>query len=87
MNDTKALAEIQRLARLGRVVITKHASERMDQRGVKPRDVMSALVSANAAITQPDRGTWRVEGGCDRDGDDLTVVVSIEADVVVITVF
>jgi hypothetical protein len=32
-----------------------------------------------------DRGGWRVEGGHDRDGDDLTVIVDIEADVIVIT--
>jgi hypothetical protein len=34
-----------------------------------------------------DRGGWRVEGGRDRDGDDLTVIVDIEADVIVITLF
>ena len=34
-----------------------------------------------------DRGGWRVEGGCDRDGDELTVVIDLEADVIVITLF
>lgn len=87
MNDTQALAEIQRLARLGRVRFTRHAFERMDERGATLRDVVAALVSATAAVHQPDRGTWRVEGGRDRVGDDLTVVVALEADVVVITVF
>jgi hypothetical protein len=49
-------------------------------------DVRMALASATAAMTQ-DRGGWRVEGGRDRDGDDLTVIVDIEADVIVITLF
>jgi Domain of unknown function (DUF4258) len=86
VNDTKALAEIQRLARLDRIVLTGHAAKRMDQRGAKRSDVRAALVSATSALAQ-DRGGWRVEGGCDREGDGLTVVVDIEADVIVITLF
>jgi hypothetical protein len=85
VNDTKALAEIQRLAGLDRIRFTRHAADRMDQRGAKRGDVRAALVSATAAFAQ-DRG-WRVEGGVDREGDDLTVIVDIEADVIVITLF
>lgn len=84
--DTKALGEIQRLARLDRIVLTRHAAKRMDQRGAKRGDVRAALVSATSALAQ-DGGGWRVAGGCDREGDDLTVIVDIEADVLVITLF
>ena len=84
--DDRALAEIQRLASLNRLVFTSHAAKRMDQRGAKREDVRAALVSATSARAQ-DRGGWRVEGGRDRDGDDLTVIVDIEDDVIVITLF
>ena len=33
------------------------------------------------------RDTWCVSGGHDLDGDELTVIVAVEADVVVVTVF
>jgi 2-methylaconitate cis-trans-isomerase PrpF len=85
VNDTTALAEIHRLAQLNRIRLTRHAAERMDQRRAKREDVRAALVSSTVAIAQ-ERG-WRVEGGVDRDGDELTVVVDIEADVIVITLF
>ena len=85
VNDPEALAEIHRLAQLGRIRITWHAEKRMDQRGAEPEDVRAALVSSTAALTQ--RQGWRVEGGVDQDGDELTVIVDIEADVIVITLF
>jgi hypothetical protein len=80
-----ALAEIQRLAQLDRIILTRHALVRMDQRGAKRGDVRAALVSATTAVAQA-RGGWRVDG-CDRDGDALTVIVDLEADVIVITLF
>lgn len=61
VNDAESLAEIQRLARLGRVRVTRHAADRMDERGVKPWDLVAALVSSTAAIPQSDRGAWRAE--------------------------
>jgi len=33
VNDASALAEIQRLARLDRIVISRHANQRMNDRG------------------------------------------------------
>jgi hypothetical protein len=86
VTDTRVLGEIQRLARLDRIVLTRHAVKRMDQRDAKRGDVRAALVSATSAVAQ-DRGGWRVEGGCDREGDDLTVIVDLEADLIVITLF
>jgi hypothetical protein len=86
VNDTKALAEIQRLARLNRIVYTGHAILRMDDRGASRDDVRSALITATSARPQ-ERGTWRVGGGQDLDGDDLTAIIDIEADVIVVTLF
>jgi hypothetical protein len=82
VNDTKALVEIQRLASLGRIALTDHAIRRMRERRAGLVDVRRALTSATAAMTQ-DRGGWRVDGG--RDGDNLTVIVDMEADVIVST--
>ena len=68
-NDAEALAEIQRLARFGRIIITPHARRRMDERDATDLDVRRALRTATAAVRQADRGTWRVEGGVDACGD------------------
>ena len=59
----------------------------MADRGATREDLRSALVTATTAIRQPDRENWRIEGGTDNDGDDLTVIVDLEADVIVVTVF
>ena len=55
VNDAAALVEIQRLAQLNRIRVTRHAAERMDQRGAKREDVRAALVSSTFAIAQ-ERG-------------------------------
>jgi hypothetical protein len=87
VGEAQALAEIKRLVELDRVLYTHHAQVRMIERGARRRDVEHALFGANRATEQPDRGCWRVTGGVDLDGDDLTVVVALEADVVVVTLF
>ncbi len=63
VNDAKALAKIQRLARLDRIIITSHAGRRMSERGVAERDIRKALLTATAAVHQDDRDNWRVDGG------------------------
>jgi hypothetical protein len=59
----------------------------MSTRGAKAADVRNALVSAAVARWQSDRGTWRVEGGVDTEGDELTVIAVLQTDVVVVTIF
>lgn len=56
----------------------------MRQRGASYEDVRHAL--ENAIGCRPDEERWRVESN-DLDGDELTVVVAIEDDVVVVTLF
>lgn len=87
MNDAKALGEIRRLAQQDRIVYSDHAQVRMSERNARPSDVRHALLTATAAVRQADRENWRVLGGVDRGGDDLTAVVDIWADLVVVTIF
>jgi hypothetical protein len=87
VNDAKALAEIQRLARLGRIVFAPHARRRMKERGATELDARRALLTATAALRQADRGNWRVVGGADIEGEALTLICDLEADVIVVTVF
>jgi len=87
VNDAKALAEIQRLARLGRIVITPHAGLRMKERRATDLDVRMALLTATDALHQTGRSNWRLEGGVDTDGDELTLICDLGADVIVVTLF
>jgi hypothetical protein len=87
VSDDRALVEIQRLAQLDRIVYSDHARTRMVQRNARPRDVRNALLTATAAVWQADRQNWRAVDGVDLDGDELTVVVDIWADLVVVTIF
>lgn len=82
-----ALHEIRRLATQGRVIYTRHAEQRMDERRVKRSDVIHALTSATDARWQADRQTFAVTGGVDMTGDELTVIVVIQDDVLVVTLF
>lgn len=87
MSDARALEEIKRLVALGHVVFTRHARQRMDERGARATDVCNALSTATSATLQTDRDNWRVDGGVDHEGDGMTVIVDIEADVIVVTLF
>lgn len=87
MSDAKALTEIKRLAGLDRVILTKHARDRMNDRGARRGDVINALITATSATYEPERLNWRVVGGADRDGEALCVIVDLEADVIVVTLF
>jgi hypothetical protein len=57
----------------------------MHERFVRPPDVYSALENSTSCKATEDK-RWKVVGP-DTDGDELTLVVAIEGDVVVITVF
>ena len=87
MTDAEALTTIRRMVRRGDVVFTRHAYVRMDERGASTDDVCHALLTAKGAAHDPERDRWIVSGGMDLDGDALKVVVAIEADVIVVTLF
>ena len=84
--EARALAAARGLASAGRIVLSSHAELRMRERGATFADVRHALVSATTCYAQPDE-RWRMEGGCDVDGDALTLIVTFEADVIVGTLF
>lgn len=81
------LERIKELVARGHVKFTFHARIRMDERNASEADVCEAVLSANAADHNAAKDNYRVSGGCDRDGDPMTVIVAVEADVVVITIF
>ncbi|MBI2895514.1 MAG: DUF4258 domain-containing protein [Deltaproteobacteria bacterium] len=85
MIATEALGEVRRQAGLGRVQFSGHARDRMRERGATKNDVVSALANGTSCKAA-EGGKWKVTGP-DIDGDDLTAVVAIEDDVVVVTVF
>ena len=87
MNDETALHEAQRLARGGRVTYTRHAFDRMEERGATPGDVIEAVLSATRARYQTDRENWKLTGGTDAVGDPLAVVVDFIGNLLVITIF
>ena len=86
MTSAEVLADIRGYAAANRIRLTGHASLRMQQRGADFADVRSALMTATMCRAQ-ENGCWRVEGGVDRDGDEMTAVAAIENGVVIITVF
>lgn len=86
MTATEALAEIKAKAAGGQVRFTAHAYLRMRDRSATARDVVRALVTATRA-SEDGVSKYKVSGGSDLDGDDLTVIVVLEADVLVVTLF
>lgn len=75
------------MVRRGDVVFTRHTQDRMDERGASTDDVCNALLTATDAAHEPEKDRWKVTGGTDLDGDALKVVVAIEADVIIVTLF
>ncbi len=87
MTPAEALATIQALTRAGRVFLGDHALQRMEQRNIRRRDIDRGLLTATAATHQPERDRWKVTGGEDMDGDELTLVVEVHGLLLVVTVF
>lgn len=85
MDAATALADIRGYAAANRVLIVRHAWQRMAERGAQYEDVRHALAGARKCKAA-DQGRWKVIGE-DLDGDELVCVVTIEAGVVVVTVY
>lgn len=69
------LARVQKAARYGEIRPSQHARHQMLERDASAENVRAALLSASIAKLQAG-GTVRLEGGSDRDGDALIVVVT-----------
>ncbi len=85
VNAAAALLEIRGYAVANRIRISRHAWQRMAERGAQYEDVRHALATARHCKPQ-DGGRWKVSSA-DRDGDELVLVVVIEAGLIVVTVF
>jgi hypothetical protein len=57
----------------------------MIERDAAPEDVYEVLTRA-AACRRTDSGRWRLDG-VDRIGEQLSLVVELRADVIVVTLF
>ena len=88
MDSAEVLQIAAAAARHGQLRITGHARDRMPQRNATLEDIETAVCSATAAKHDPEKGTWKLTGGADIDGDSLDVCVAIEGNVVrVVTLF
>ncbi len=85
MDAKAALADVRGYAAANLIRIGRHARERMAARGVLYEDVRIALVGARSCSFQ-EGGRWKVRGS-DRDGDELVLVIVLDAGVIVVTVF
>ena len=86
MTSQEAVRLIRSLAKLERVRFSSHAEDEADRLGVAFVDVVFALAHAGGCVWQPDRDTWKVKGA-DRFGVTLVVIVEIQDDLIVVTVF
>lgn len=77
MTPEQVLADVRGYAAAGRYRLTRHARKRCEERGATFGDVGHALANARTCSA----------GEPDREGDSLTLVVAIEAGLVVVTVF
>lgn|GEM_PF-1808894 len=79
-----ALREAKLVAQLNQFGLSRHATRRMQERNVTRDDIRHALRTATEA-TYGDR-CWRLDGGRDLGGEDLTVVLTLSGGAVVVTV-
>jgi hypothetical protein len=85
MTAAEALQDIRGHALAGRIEVVPHAGRRMRERGVGFGDLRHALTTATACKSEPEE-RWKVDS-TDLEGDALTVVVTLEDGVVVVTLF
>lgn len=85
MTAAEALELVKGLAAANRYLVTVHARTRMVERKVTAAGLHRALTQAKSCRPGTD-DAWKVSGP-DQDGDDVDVVVVIEGDLVVVTLF
>lgn len=92
MTAAEALERAHAAGRSGRFRVSGHVRRdhmkpsALGGRGVQFGDIREALMTCTSAVVQ-DNGKWRVDGGSDLDGDELTPVCAIENGVLVVTIF
>jgi len=86
VTPSEALEEAHRAGATDQFFVTIHARGHRDARNVHRADIREALRTTSSAREQEEE-RWRLEGGVDLDGDDLTLIVAFDAGVVVVTAF
>lgn len=90
MTPNRALALVRELAAARRISLTRHARERMRPvpfgRGCSFEDLCCALRSATECKPGEEPERW-IASGADLDGDELSVVLVIQDDLLVVTLF
>ena len=56
------------------------------ERGISAQDIHAAAASATSASLQRN-GKWKIDGGVDMDGDELTLICVLVDDVFVVTAY
>ncbi len=85
MTPAEALAAIRGAGLRGIFRMASHAIDRAAERGASRDDVRHALRVAPSCAFQAN-GRWRADS-LDLDGDELTLIIAIDGDVVVVTLF
>lgn len=85
MTPEDALELIKEYAMFGRVYFEPHALKQMRRRGASKQDIFAVLDTAKSCLPEEEE-KWMLSG-VDVVGDDLTVIVSIEGQDVIVTVF
>lgn len=86
-DEQKALKDAAGYAAAGRVRYSPHAQKRIEERcGGADNNVLAAIKSATKCTAQ-DNGRYRLTGGVDIDGDDMTVIILFDDGVLVVTLF
>lgn len=85
VTETYALKDINGYAAANRVTLTDHAERRARQRNASISDIRHGLMTAQTCKDQGD-GTWKVFSE-DLDGDELVLIVVLQGEDLVVTVF
>jgi hypothetical protein len=80
MTPDEALNRAKTFAFQDRIRFTFHGKVEARNASASPGDVQQAIQTATLAKYDTSKKTWRIEGGRDLDGDDLTVVLVLEDD-------
>jgi hypothetical protein len=86
MTATDASRDAALAGRTGQFRLTRHARERMFQRSMTRRDIMRALATATT-LTRLTKTKWRVDGGVDLDGEQLSVLLAFQEPKRIVTIF
>lgn len=86
MSCEEVLRMVRGYADAGRILLTRHARERMRERGTRWKDVRHALANAAACSDGNAPGRWIIRSA-DLDGDAMTLVVGLQDGVVVVTLY